>query len=208
MMMSRRPWPWPTEHASAESADLLRQIVRVAANDRTVSLDHRRGTAEREPNRDERRRYPSACTSSCRCARFPRGPWPCACPLALGELPATHALDDVGARLETEDRIRQLDRAGVLALKRGDVEFHLTLPPARPQVLQLRTLSCQLELAGLRRVLRQRLLHRIANRIQPPLEPGTAPSTRIRPRSTSVTTRRFCVVTRSSGPCDRASSCS
>ena len=34
--------------------------------------------------------------------------------------------------------------------------------------------------------------------IQPPLEPGTAPSTRIRPRSTSVcTTRRLSVVMRS-----------
>src|SRR5471032_331208 len=37
--------------------------------------------------------------------------------LALGELPVDAALDDVLARLETENGVRQLHRAGVLALK-------------------------------------------------------------------------------------------
>src|SRR6201987_4474076 len=37
--------------------------------------------------------------------------------LALVQLPLHATLDDVGARLETEDRVRELDRTGVLAFK-------------------------------------------------------------------------------------------
>src|SRR5882672_5815036 len=38
--------------------------------------------------------------------------------LALGELPVDAALDDILARLQTEDLIRQLNRASRLAFKR------------------------------------------------------------------------------------------
>src|ERR1700754_2145509 len=47
------------------------------------------------------------------------------------ELPLHATLDDVLARLETEDLVRQLDRTSFLALKGGDFQFHLTRPPAR-----------------------------------------------------------------------------
>src|SRR5262249_31178698 len=44
--------------------------------------------------------------------------------LALGELPGDAALQDVGARLEAENLIRQRDVARRLALKGGDLQFH------------------------------------------------------------------------------------
>src|SRR6059058_4785182 len=40
--------------------------------------------------------------------------------LPLGELPVDAALDQILARLKTENLVRELDRAGVLAFKRGD----------------------------------------------------------------------------------------
>src|SRR5690606_3249281 len=43
---------------------------------------------------------------------------------ALGELVADHAGEQVGARLEAEHGLRQLDRTGRLALESGDIEFH------------------------------------------------------------------------------------
>src|SRR5262249_54602804 len=49
--------------------------------------------------------------------------------LALGELPVDAALDQVGARIEAENGIRQLDRARRLAVEAGDLQFHVTLPP-------------------------------------------------------------------------------
>src|SRR5438477_10710003 len=54
--------------------------------------------------------------------------------LALGELPLHAALDDILARLETENLVRKLNRTGRLALKRCDFQFHLTRPPARPEL--------------------------------------------------------------------------
>ena len=97
--------------------------------------------------------------------------------LALGELPVDAALEDVGARLEPEDRVRQAHRAGLLAVERGDLQFHVMrppawwrsrpapLPPARRRILRPASPRIRrLELAGLRRFLRQRLLHRVAHR--------------------------------------------
>src|SRR2546423_6890982 len=52
--------------------------------------------------------------------------------LALGELPVDAALDDVLARLQTENLVRKLNRTGLFAFKRCDFQFHLTRPPARP----------------------------------------------------------------------------
>src|SRR5262249_27244006 len=48
---------------------------------------------------------------------------------ALGELPDDAALDEVAARLETEDCVRHGDRAGRLAVEGGDFQFHVTHPP-------------------------------------------------------------------------------
>ena len=44
--------------------------------------------------------------------------------LALGKLPADAAGKQIGARLETEDGLVELDRTGRLAFKRGDIELH------------------------------------------------------------------------------------
>src|ERR1700758_258567 len=46
--------------------------------------------------------------------------------LALVELPLHATRNDVGTRLEAEDRVRQLDRASLLAFKGCDFQFHLT----------------------------------------------------------------------------------
>src|SRR4029450_3216844 len=53
--------------------------------------------------------------------------------LARVELPLHATLDDVGTGLETEDRVRELDRTSFLAFKGRDFQFHLTRPPARPE---------------------------------------------------------------------------
>ena len=69
-------------------------------------------------------------------------------------------------------------------LERRDIQLHHAFSffsRRQPQ----RLVACP-ERAGHRRILRQLPLHRVADQIQPPLAPGTAPSTRIRPRSTSV----------------------
>src|SRR6185312_3242436 len=50
--------------------------------------------------------------------------------LTTGELPIDATLNDVRPRFETEDVVRHLDRAGFLAFKRGDLQFHVTHLPA------------------------------------------------------------------------------
>src|SRR5690349_1861025 len=56
--------------------------------------------------------------------------------LALVELPLHAARDDVGARLQTKDGVRQLHGASGLALECDDFQFHLTRPPSRPALPQ------------------------------------------------------------------------
>src|SRR5262249_30926739 len=57
--------------------------------------------------------------------------------LALGELPAHAAMQNVRSRLEAEDRIRQIDRTRRLAVERHDLELHVTLLRSwRPPALQ------------------------------------------------------------------------
>eukprot|EP00300_Choanocystis_sp_HF-7_P002196 c11706_g1_i1.p3 GENE.c11706_g1_i1~~c11706_g1_i1.p3 ORF type:complete len:128 (+),score=10.49 c11706_g1_i1:22-405(+) len=46
----------------------------------------------------------------------------------LGELPADDPMQDVGARLETEDLVRHIDRTGIGAVEGFDHEFHLNPP--------------------------------------------------------------------------------
>src|SRR5262249_28387708 len=57
----------------------------------------------------------------------------------LGELPPDAALEEVGARLEAEDRIREVDGARLGVVESRDLQFHLTHPlwllslrPAQP----------------------------------------------------------------------------
>src|SRR5439155_4554605 len=50
--------------------------------------------------------------------------------LALGKLPDDAALQNVGARHEAEDRVQKLDRTRCLAVKRHNLEFHVTRSPA------------------------------------------------------------------------------
>src|ERR1700750_572922 len=52
--------------------------------------------------------------------------------LTLGELPVDAALNDVDARLEAENRIRQAGRTSLSAFERGDLQFHITHPPSQP----------------------------------------------------------------------------
>src|SRR5215470_19094560 len=53
--------------------------------------------------------------------------------LALGQLPHHAALQDVDARLETENVVRDGDAARRLALEGRDLQLHLTRPPSLPQ---------------------------------------------------------------------------
>src|SRR5262249_37917900 len=48
--------------------------------------------------------------------------------LPLCQLPDDAAVNDVGARLKTENGIRHGDRARFLALEGGDLELHITRP--------------------------------------------------------------------------------
>src|SRR5262249_21678236 len=48
--------------------------------------------------------------------------------LTLRQLPHHAAMNDVGARLESENGVRQRDRASLLAVERGDLNFHITRP--------------------------------------------------------------------------------
>src|SRR5262245_54235960 len=48
--------------------------------------------------------------------------------LAFCQLPDDAAMNDVGARLEPENSVGQRDRAGLLAVERGDLNFHITRP--------------------------------------------------------------------------------
>src|SRR5262249_34957848 len=111
----------------------------------------------------------------------------------LGELIAHHAVDEVRARLQAENRFRELDGTGLGGRERGDIRFHHACSfAALASPAALKAPGRGASLCG---------CFRTASRTstQPPLEPGTAPRTMSRPRSTSVlTTTRFCVVTRSS----------
>src|SRR6476660_2788297 len=48
----------------------------------------------------------------------------------LGELVAHHAMEDIGARLEPEHIVRQLNRSRLLGVERGDVGLHYSWLPA------------------------------------------------------------------------------
>src|SRR5262245_64138513 len=52
--------------------------------------------------------------------------------LTFGQLPADTALQDIGTRLETEYRVRQVDRPRSCTIERADLDLHLSHPSARP----------------------------------------------------------------------------
>src|SRR5262249_40932350 len=122
--------------------------------------------------------------------------------------PAHAAVQDVRPRLEAEDRLRQFDRTRRLAVERHDLEFHVRRPPCRrvfpprpgrpPPFPREPSPPAGGNLPGLGASFGSFFFTASRSVIQPPLAPGTAPSTKMRPRSTSVcTTLRLRVVTRS-----------
>src|SRR4029079_520433 len=114
-------------------ADLLRQVGRVRANHRTER------TATAAELRHARRAVTGAAGALLLVHLLAGAPdfGAALClvrsGLALVELPLHATLDDVGMGLETEDRVRELNRSGFLAFKGRDFQFHLTRPPARPE---------------------------------------------------------------------------
>src|SRR4029077_484459 len=70
--------------------------------------------------------------------------------LAFRQLPDDAAMNDVGARLEPENRVGQRDRAGLLAIECGDLDFHITRPSSASSLRRacfrpsLRLLRCPL----------------------------------------------------------------
>src|SRR5882762_10651551 len=112
---------------------------------------------------------------------------------ALGELPYDHPLNKIGARLQSENVVLELDFAGGLRVQSENFLFHGQLPAFSSAF----GFSAFLIDPGIGKSLAGRLT---ASRTmtQPPLEPGTAPLIMMRPRSTSIfATSRFCVVMRS-----------
>src|SRR5690606_22669844 len=124
---------------------------------------------------------------------------------ALCELPGDHALQDVAADLfDAEDVVREVDRAALGAVELDDVEFHYSAPPvsaagassagvsagaaaAWPGFLKAPGFGAS---AGAATFTASRIFTNV------PSVPGTAPFTRIRPRSASTRqTVRLRVVT-------------
>src|SRR5262245_6484288 len=121
-----------------EGADFLRQVDGVAANQRTESA------AAAAELRDARGPVTGAASALLRVHLLAGPPDFSAAfglvgaALTLGELPVDAALNNIGPRLKTEDRIRQFDRAGFLAFEGGDLHFHITRPPSLEQPIQAR----------------------------------------------------------------------
>src|SRR5262249_27998243 len=117
-----------------ERAHLLRQTDRVAARGRA---ERAAATAEQiDPRRAVAGRTGALLPVHLLAGTVDLGAVPAVMgtALALGELPVDATVQDVRARLETENRIRQLDRAGRLAVERHDLQFHVTHPPSRQAV--------------------------------------------------------------------------
>ena len=107
--------------------------------------------------------------------------------LALGQLPAHHPVQDVGARLEAEDRVVELDRPRRGRVERDHVEFHcFSLPSSGASLgLVVRRRRGRLGRGGIDRGLLGLLLPRAAprpRRRRPPRRPSPRPRQR-RPAS-------------------------
>src|SRR5690606_18784816 len=178
----------------AEGAYLLRQIELVAAHDRAVGL------AAAAELRCTRRMVTGAARTlllvhlRTGAGHFGAGLRLVGALLALRQLPAHDALQDIFARLEAEDLFREFHLAGILAGKRCDLEIHYSAP----SVAGASFLAAPARIAaGFGAFAGSVAFTASRTKIQAPLEPGTAPRIRIRPRLMSVdTTSTFCVVTR------------
>src|SRR5436190_22391923 len=91
--------------------------------------------------------------------------------LALGQLPAHEALQEVLARVEPEDRLGELHLTGICAGERRDLDVHYSAPfsAAASFFLAARTA------AGIGAPAGSATLAASRTRIHEPLEPGTAP---------------------------------
>src|SRR5216683_1019371 len=110
---------------------------------------------------------------------------------ALGELPNDAALDEILTRLQPEDRVRQVDRALLFAVKSRDLEFHGHAPcagdaPSLPEGGGSAAPPATRNLPGCGASFGKAFLTASRTVIQPPLAPGTAPSTRISPHDLEI----------------------
>jgi hypothetical protein len=99
----------------SQRTNLLRKVMLVAANDRGREPCRRRGTAEREPNGDERGPYPFCLYILAPVRETSARPLVlCVALLLLGELPTNHTGQNVFAGIEAENLVRQGYLAGRL----------------------------------------------------------------------------------------------
>ena len=112
----------------SERTDLLRQVMGVAPNDRSERL------AAAAELRSGLGAVAGATSTLLGIGLLGRGGNLAAhlglvgAGLTLGELPANHALQDVGARLKPENVIGKRDRAVRLAVEGGDLQVHHSAP--------------------------------------------------------------------------------
>src|SRR6185437_1244828 len=141
--------------AQAEGTDLLRQIEFVAVRDRAHGL----GAA------DEQRSGTRAVTGLARtlllvelllrAVHFGARQNLVLARTALRKLPHDYALNEIGARFETENGVFQFDVGRLVGAEREDFRFHLTppfrlqAPLVRPQVLQPWRTSSPMRASGL-----------------------------------------------------------
>src|SRR5262245_5704863 len=119
---------------------------------------------------------------------------------ALQELIAHHAVDQILARLQSEDGIAEFHLAGALGIERLDGRFHgfCSAGSAAPGGVPAWAPSALRNDPGFGASLGSARLTASRTNTQPPLVPGTAPRTSKSPLSLSVsTTSRLSVVTRS-----------
>src|SRR6185437_5382698 len=102
---------------------------------------------------------------------------------ALGELPDDDALDEIGARFQTEDRIAQFDFARRFRIPIEDFRFH---DVASADCSGAGAFSRFVTDAGIGISFGAARLAASRTITQPPLLPGTAPRIMMRPRSTST----------------------
>src|SRR5262249_27793552 len=118
---------------------------------------------------------------------------------ALQELIAHHAVDQILARLQSEDGIAEFHLAGALGIERLDGRFHgfCSAGSAAPGGVPAWAPSALRNDPGFGASLGSPRLTASRTNTQPPWVPGTAPRTSTSPRSLSVsTTSRLSVVTR------------
>src|SRR5690606_32745947 len=182
---------------------LLRQVVFVAANNRAMSLAtaaELRCTSRRVTGAARTLLAVHLGTGAGNVRTGLRG---MRALLALCELPANNAVENVFAGIQTENLLGDRQLAGVLAREARYLKIHYSAPSLGAASAALALLLAATRIAaGSGASLGRGALTASLTMIQAPFDPGTAPRTKIRPRSISVeTTSRFCVVTRVAPMC-------